>query len=341
MTTQLDSQLMLGDESTYGTPVTPDVALEFLASSFGWQPEFSQGEGLRTGRIMDRADRRGLSSEVSGGSFDVEPKSKGLLTLFEAALGTGAVTQITGAAYQGLFTPKTSDYLKSYTIQTGTPLIGGATSPVTYAGSMCQGFELAVSNREAPKLTFEWLCKSLSTATALAVASYPTADVPFKWPHFSAGIGGTLVVPTATALSSGSTAVANVREFNLSWSNGLDTEGFNAGSSGQRSRAQLLGKRVGTGTIVAEFDNTTYRDAYLNQTSLPLTVKFALPTAIAGSNYPTLEIAIPCVKLEGELAKPTDDGAPITASLDFTILDGAVAASPIYVAIVTAETAIP
>lgn len=340
MTTQLDSQIGLKKESVYGTEVTPDFFPEFLASSFGWQPEFGQGMGLRVGRIMDRVDRRSLEAEVSGGSFDVEAKSKGLGKLLEAALGTSSATQVSGAAYQHLHTPKTSDYLASYTIQTGTPLIGGAISPVTYAGAMCQGFTFTASNKADAKFTFDWLAKSKNTSTSLASASYLTGDVPFSWPGVYCRIGGSVTVPTTTALASGGTSVTNVRDFSLEWSNGLDTEGFNMGGAGLRSRAQLLGKRTGTGTITAEFDATTYRDAYLNQTSLPLVIGFALPTAIAGSNYPTLEFTIPCLRLEGELAKPTDDGSPIVQSMDFTILDGGVAASPLYVAQVTAETTI-
>lgn len=340
MTTQLDSQIGYKKETTYGTPVTPDKFPEFTNSTAAWEPERTSGSGLRVGRIMDRADRRSLTSEVSSGSFDVEPKSKGLLQLFEGVLGTGAVTQVSGAAYQGLFTPKTSDYLPSYTIQTGTPLIGGAISPVTFAGAMFQGFHFSASNKAAPKLTFDWMAQSYSTATALATASYLTGDVPFDWPGVYCRIGGSVTVPTATALASGGTSVADVKDFSLDWSNGLDTEGFNMGGAGKRSRAQLLGKRVGTGTITAEWDATTYRDAFLADTSLPLVIGFALPTAIAGSNYPTLEFTIPCLKLEGELAKPTDDGAPITQSMNYTIYDGGVAASPLYVAIVTAETSL-
>ena len=68
-------------------------------------------------------------------------------------------------------------------------------------------------------------------------------------------------------------------------------------------------------------------------------LKFAHATAITGAFYPTLEITIPVVRLDGELPK-ANGGEVVSQSMGFTALDGGVAAHPIYVAIVTAETAI-
>jgi len=45
------------------------------------------------------------------------------------------------------------------------------------------------------------------------------------------------------------------------------------------------------------------------------------------------------IRLDGELPKAVTDGV-VTQEIGFTMLDGQVATHPIYVAIVTAETAI-
>lgn len=341
MTTQLDAQIGIKKETVFGTAVVVDTFVEFTEEDLTWMPTFAQGAGMRVGQRLDYSDRRVLVKEEVGGSFTVEGQTKGLGKLIEAALGgTGTSTLIAGSAYQQLFTPTTTDLLSSYTIQKGIPPIGGgATTPVTFSGMVCTGFEIAVGNASIPTLAFSWMGKDKNTATALATASYPTAVSELSFVHGAITVGGTVTVPTTTALGSGGTVAANIREFNLTFDNGLDTDGFNLGGSGKRSRQQVLGKRAITGSLTAEFDSVTLRDAWLNQTDTAIVVTFATTTAISGANFPALQLVIPLVRFEGSIPSASA-GAPVTLSIDFTVLDGRVAAHPFYVAIVTAETAI-
>lgn len=342
MTTQLDSQIGIKKESTYGTAVTVDSFLEFTDESLDWSPTQVQGAGMRVGQIADYADRRRIGREEVGGSITVETLTKGMGKLIEAAMGAdGQSNVVTGAAYQQLFTPATSDPINSYTIQKGIPLRdGGAAQPMTFAGMVCSGFELTIPNGGLPTLTTNWVGKSVATGTALATASYATSVDQLSFVDGSITIGGSVTVPTTTALASGGTAVANIRSARITYDNGLDTEGFNLGGAGKRSRKPNLGKRSITGNIEAEFDAATLRDAWLNSTSLALVLTLQFPVAITGSTYPTLQVTIPVIRLEGELPKATQPGSVVTQSIDFTGLDGRVASAPIYVAIVTTETAI-
>lgn len=341
MTTQLDSQIGYKKESVFGTGVTVDVFPEFTDEDFAWVPTFGQGTGLRVGRRMNRSDRRVLLKEEVAGSFTVEATTKGLGKLIEAAFGgTGTSTNISGAAFQQLFTPTSTDDLSSYTIQKGIPPLGGGTTLAhTFLGNVCSGFEFSASVSSPPTLKFNWVGKDIETSTGLATASYATGVELFSWPNLSVTLGGSVTVPTTTALATGGTASTNVREIEFTYDNALDTEGFNAGSAGQRSRKPKLGLRTVTGSFVAEFDAATIRDVYLNQTDLPITIRLQTGTAIAGANYPTLEFTFPVTRLEGEI--PNAVQAPVvTLSCGFTVLDGGVAAHPVYAAIVTAETAI-
>lgn len=342
MTTQLDSQIGLKKETTYGTPVTVDTFLEFTEETLDWTPTYVQGSGMRVGQITDYADRRVLGKEEVGGSITVEALTKGMGKLFEAAMGgTGTSTVVSGSAYQQIFTPATTDTINSYTIQKGIPLLdGGASQPMTFAGMVCSGFELTVPNGGIPTLTTNWGGKSIATATALATASYPSSVEQLSFVHGSITIGGTVTPPTTTALASGGTAVANIRSARISYDNGLDTEGFNLGDSGRRSRKPHLGKRAITGNIEAEFDAVALRDAWLNNASLALVLTLQWPIAITGAVFPTLQLTVPVIKLEGELPKAVQPGSVVTQSIDFTGQDGRVAASPFYVAIRTSETAI-
>lgn len=340
MTIQLDSQIGYKKETTFGTGVTVDVFPEFTEEDFDWVPTFGQGSGLRVGRRMNRSDRRNLLKEEVTGSFTVEATTRGLGKLIEAAFGgTGTSTNITGTAYQQLFTPTSTDLLSSYTIQKGIPQLGGgAALPHTFLGMVCSGFEFSLSNGAYPTLKTNWVGKAVETSTGLATASYATTEL-FDFPDASLTIGGSVTVPTTTALATGGTAATNVREFNFTYDNALDSDGFNIGSAGQRSRKPHLGLRTVTGNFVAEFTSDTIRDLFLDQTDTAITFRLQTGTAITGSNYPTLEFTFPVVRLEGELPKAVQ--APVvTLSCDFTVLDGGVAAHPVYAAIVTAETAI-
>lgn len=342
MTTQWDAQIMYKKETTYTTPVTPDVAVEFIAEDLDQTITWAQGASLRVGQRTDYSDRRVKVKEESGGSFTIELMSKGNGKLVEAALGgTGTSTLIAGSAYQQLFTPTTTDYLSSYTIQKGVPpLGGGATNPMTFDGMVCSGFELAGVQAGIPTLKFNWMGRSLVTATALATASYPSSNEEMSFIHGAVTIGGTITVPTTTVLGSSNAATsANVRDFTLTYDNGLDTNGFNFGGAGKRSRRPALGKRKITGSLTVEYDSNTLRDAWIAGTELGLVLTFQTTTLISGSSYPTFQITIPVIKLDGELPK-VNGGDVVTQTVPFTVLDGRSATHPFYVAIVTAETAI-
>lgn len=343
MTTQLDAQIGYKKETTFGTPVTVDTFVEFIAEDLDYNVEWAQGAGMRVGQRLDYSDRRVKVKEDASGSFTVELQTKGLGKLIEAALGgTGTSTQIAAsAAYQQLFTPTTTDYLSSYTIQKGIPpLGGGSTNPMTFDGMVCSGFELT-GNNGIPTLKFNWIGRSLATGTSLATASYASGVKELAFVHGSVTIGGTVTVPTTTALgSSDATTSANVPDFNLTYNNGLDPNGFNYGGAGKRVRKPALGKRKVEGSLTVEYDSNTLRDAWLAGTDLGLVMTFTdASVAIAGSNYPTFQITIPVIKLNGELPK-VNGGDVVRQTVPFEGSDGRSATHPFYVAIVTAETAI-
>lgn len=341
MTTQIDSSITVKKETVFGTPVTVDTSYSVLAEDLTYIPTYVQGAGKRYGSRVAAAASRVLGKEEVGGSFTVEADTKGLGKLFEAAIGVGTSTLISGTSYQQLFTPLVDDFLPSYTIQKGVPPIGGGvSSPHTFAGMVCSGFEMAADNAGIPTIKFNWVGKSLATGTAFVAPSYLSGQSLFSFVNGSVRIGGAVTVPSTTVLASGGTAAANVRSFDLNYENGLDTEGFNFGATGQRSRKPVIGERMITGNLEVEYDSNTLRDAYIAQTDLALVLTFATTTAISGANFPTLQITIPDIRLEGGVPNGNLDGSPIVQSIDFTTLDGRVAAHPFYLAIVTPETAI-
>jgi hypothetical protein len=339
MSTQLDSSIGFKKETTFGTIATPDHFVEFTDEDFNWTPTFEQSKAQRYGRRVDAADRRVLTKDEAGGSFTVEALTKGLGALFEAALGTAVSTVITAPAYQQLITPAVNDFLPSYTVQKGIPLLGGAVQAQTYKGCVCSGFELTVGNAGIPTIKFNWLGQGVDTSTALAAVSYAAGLQELSFAYGSIALGGTVTLPTTTALATGGTPVADIRDINFTWDNGLDGGGFNLGGQGRRTRKPALGLRTGKGTLTAEYDNNTLRDAFMQQQDLALVLTFQHPTAIGDTNYPTLQLVIPDIRLEGELPK-ANGGDVVTQSIGYTLLDNRIAAQPLYIAIVTEETAI-
>lgn len=341
MTTQLDCSIgMSVAETTYGTIVTPTKFFEFTDESLGREPTFLQGQGLRVASRIPRAGRRVLGKEMASGDFTVEAGSKGLGALLMAALGAVTSTQraATGV-YQHNFTPAATDFLPSYTLQKGIPpLGGGATNAITFPGAVCSALDIECPNADLVTVKPTWNARNVDTVTAYAAPAYPTPIELFRFASGAITIGGSPTGPTTTVLATGGTAVADIRDFKLTWDNGLDDGGFNLGGAGKRSRKPATGVSALTGSVTAEYDSTTLRDAYLNQTDLALVLTLSGTTVIGtGSDVPGLQIYIPNIRLEGEIPKAAG-GDVITQSIDWTGLDN-LSATPLTIAYVSTDTA--
>lgn len=341
MTTQLDASIGIGKESTFGTAVVVDRFYEFVDEKFEWKPTFVQGQGLRVGARLARNDRRKLGKSEAEGELNIEAVSKGIGRLLEAALGASTSTMIAaGPGYQQNHTLTTTDPLPSYTIQKGTPPIGGgATSALTFTGAVCKSLELSCSAGDILQMKISFACRDVVSNIGYAAPSYPAAPELFTFVDAAITIGGTVTQPTTTALATGGTAVANITEWSFSIDNKLDDGGFGFGGAGKRGRKQVVGMAEAKGKITAEYTDNTLRDAYLNQTPLSMVVTFQSTVSIAAGVFPTLQVVLPLIKLEGELPK-SNGGKPITQSIDYTVLDPATAAAPVTIVYRTADTTI-
>lgn len=338
--TQLDCSIGISPaEATYGDITTPTKFFEFTDESFDWNPTFVQGAGLRVGSRVVRSARRSLGKEMVTGDLTVEACSKGLGALIKAALGSVTSTQrVATGVYQHNFTPTTTDYLDSYTLQKGVPLLGGgATTAYTFPGAQCGSIEFDCPNSEIVTVKTSWMAREVDTATSYAAPSYATPIELLTFIDGAITIGGTVTAATTTALATGGTAVANIRDFNLTFDNGLDDGGFNLGGAGKRSRKAAVGLASVKGKITAEFDATTLADAYLNQDDLALVLTLTGASTIGtGSDNPALQIHVPNIRLEGELPK-ANGGDVIVQSIDFTGFDN-LSDSPLIVSYVSTDT---
>ncbi len=341
MTTQLDCSIGLKKETEYGVPVVVDQFPEFLNDPFEYKPTFNQGAGMRVGARLDRAGVRSLSKVDASGSITVEAPTKGLGVFLGAALGvvTNTAVPTQAGVFQQVHTPTKAAALDSYAIQKGIPLLGSAeVKTQTFPGSVCASLELTAKASGIVEVTTTWTSREVLTEEDYAPPAYPVDLELYEFSHGDLMIGGTVTPPTATALADGGVTVANITDISAKWDNGLDAKGWNMGGAGKRSRKPVVGKAACTGKMGAEFDSTTLQDAYLDQDGLSLLLTFTHPSTIGVSAHPVLQLLIPTIKLEGELAN-SNGGDPIAQSIGFTGLEALVAGqSEFYLVYVSTDT---
>ncbi|WP_182379823.1 phage tail tube protein [Nocardioides sp. WS12] len=330
MATAQDHSLGLVAEGTYKTFVAPTRFLEFKDVSIDWNKEVAQGEGLRVGSRVARAARRVVPAASGGGDFTVEAISKGLGLVWQACLGTGASTLVSGSTYQQVFT--LGDTPPSLTVQEGVVQAGGTVDAYSFTGCMVTDWELSIAQNEIAELKVSIDAGDLSTAQAYATPSYPSGPNLF---HFGSATltTGTLTAPTTTALASSITSTANVRGFSVSVNNNLTLDRFNVGGAGRKSKP-TVGLREISGSMDIEYDSTTYRDLVINDNTLTGVV-ITLTGGALSTGVETLQVVLPAIKLDGELPKP--DGTDlVVASVSFTGYDDGVN-QPIWVVTRTAD----
>ena len=322
MTTQLDGSIGAKKETVYGTAVVVDQFIEYLDSSkFTYKPKYTQGAGMRVGSRVQRAARNGLARVKVGGSIGLEAPLKGLGLFLESALGSVTNTAVPSAtgAFQQVHTVSTTDPDVSYTIQYGTPPLGGGTTLAqTFVGMQCNSLELTAKAGEIVEISTDWAGKDMLTATAYATPSYPATQDLFLFTQGVIALGSGAVTPaTATALATGGTTVANVLEVSVKIDNGLDDVKPSLGAAGKRHRKAAFGEAKITGKVTAEFDAATYRDAHINRTNLGLLLTFT-HTSLIGTGTPVapiLQVVIPVLKIEAEL--PSLSSGIFTQTIDF------------------------
>jgi hypothetical protein len=343
MTTQQDCSIGLKKETTYGTYATPDLFLEHTSETLQSNLTRVQGKGMRPGSRAPRAARRVTTKIDAGGTVELEVPSTGFGTILEALLGTVTNTEVPTDTdvWQQVHTPKTSDYLESYTIQKGIPPLGGGTTHAfTFLGAQCASLELKASAGEILVATSEWIAREMVRTESYAAPSYPTVLDLFAFNHGGIYVGNTVTKATTTALASATgNALANIRDFSLKISNGLDANGFNLGGGGKRTRKAATGMLDITGTLTAEYDSTDLLDAYLDDEDLTFLLEFELPRELDTGIYATLQVHIPLIRLDGEIPK-SNGGDVITQSIPFVGLDSLAASTAhIYAVYRSTDTA--
>ncbi len=122
---------------------------------------------------------------------------------------------------------------------------------------------------------------------------------------------------------SGGTTLSGVKGVTVKGENPLATERFYAGSAGVKSEQEVNGYRTYEIELDMDFvDRTVLYDLYTANTTAPIQLVWALPTAITGSVYPTLEVTVAAAKItNAEVNAGGPDLLPQTVTLQ-ALFDG-------------------
>lgn len=342
MPTSQDCSVSAVAEVTYKTYVAPTRSFEFTNETLDWQKDAKQGQGMRVASRVDRRGRRVVTKGEGKGDLELDFVNKGMGLLLNAGMGANTVTQISAsAAWQHVYT--FGDTPPSLTVQKGLPMVDGTLNYMSYLGCMVESFDIESPNGEIVTAKFGFDVGDYTNAQAGAALAYPTTPELFHFGQGEVKLGGTVTLASTTALASSTGATTTgVRDFSFSVNANLNTERFNyngvASGQGRKAKPVRMANPEITGKFTAEYDANTYRDAYLNDSDVPLLVTFTGST-IAGANKYALQLVLPSSALES--GSPQSNGGDlITIEHNFKILDGLVAAQPVQVVYVTTDTAV-
>lgn len=295
----LDAQIGFGQESTWGTSVTPTRFLEFNSESLRLDPTWLEPSALHRGIKYKRASRALISRSSVSGDVEVDVNTLGMGMLVRNMLGsaTSTTTLVSGTAYKQIHTPGDFRGL-GMTVQVGRPEPGtGTVQPFTYEGCKVSKWEFSLKDNDTPKLKLSFDGQAESTVTALASASYLANSTVYTFRQSSLKLGGTASTAAGeTTIASGTTVAAIVKDITISGSVPMATDRYGLGNAGQKAEQLENGTPTITGKLSAEFAKTELYDPYTAATGIALQLDLT-GAAIGASNY-LFSIILPVIKLK-------------------------------------------
>lgn len=169
----LSAQLMLAEESTYGTFVTPARAWDLVSETLQQKIDRIESKGLRGGRRVLTSQQWVPGKVVVAGDLMLEPDQVSFGVFWKHALGTVVTSGSSGVGFTHTCTP--GDLTgKSLTVQVGRPDITGVIRPFSYTGCKVNQWELSCKAGELANLKVALVAQAESTAQTLGKPYYST-----------------------------------------------------------------------------------------------------------------------------------------------------------------------
>lgn len=280
----IDSQLGVKNETMYGTAVTVDRFFEYRSENIGWDgggPDRIDSQGIRTGERVLASDRFAIGKYGLSGSFELEWLTAGMGWWLHHMMGTVDTSAVVDSNYTHNAFPAQigSASGDSFTAQVNRPFYLGANQPVTFEGGKITGWELGCGVDDLLVATIDCDFEHVETGTALASASYSTAEL-------MSFVGGTVTLEDT---------VTKVKRFRVRADNNLRTDNF---AIGQRVKRQPTenGKRTYEWEVELDWENLTQYNRVGSLVAAgalaSVVAEFRGPTLSGTATYPSMKVTI-------------------------------------------------
>jgi hypothetical protein len=335
----LGAQLVIGQESAYGTGATLDHSYEFDNESIARTPTWLDDDGLHGGGEFHRAARTSQSVIDVAGSIPMSFVTNKMGLLVKHMLGSTitAPTVITGTANKQVHQPGGLTGL-SLSAQVGRPRSNGTVDPYTAVGGKIVQWALSCSAQQLLKLALDFNFEDIGVATGLAAYAPVATAASFTWRQAALKLGGTASTTTGVVSIAGGAAMTTlVTGFTLTGTNPQNVGRFGLGGNGLKSEPVSNALRGYGLALQGEYTNQAeLYTPFAAGTTVPAQLTFTGGAiGVSGSNY-TVDIVIPATKVKQ--ASPNVAGPDVLqqqATLD--IYDDGVNA-PIQVTITSDDT---
>lgn len=322
MASQLDTAILLGKETTYGTPVALTDAFEGKADSWKRETEYLDSTGFRGGRQAKSADRRIPINMGGTGTLEIDVLTKGFGFLLQSMLGavTGPAQQASTAAYLQTHVTDAAGPSESYTVQVQRVGVeSGTVQSFTHHGAVITGWSLSQDNSGLLVASMNFDFEDVDTATGDGTPAYPASAVPFDWTQ-------------AVVTVDGSNVEAN--SFSLDAELGMKTDRRFLRGSALKKQPVRASVPTFTGAIESEFRDTDLYDLYVSGEAVEITctwtganiegaydyeLSVTLPACVITSDSP--EANIDDVAMQPVTFEALDDGSNDVVTITYTTTD--------------------
>lgn len=320
-----DFQLGVADESTYNTAVTVTRFFEFESESIAETEGRTEGDPLRVGSHFIQNDRFTPYFAGAAGTVQMTTLTKGFGYWLKHMLGSVATS---GPAETVVYTHTATEgetQGKSFTLQLNRPFTPtGTNQAFTYSGGKVTKWRLnnSVDSHLIMELDVDFA--QVSTATALATASYPTGMEPMSWASGLITVGGTNFDVTDFA-------------FEMDMGANVDRRQIRRQTDKKEPTST---RRSATFTLNADFADLTQRaraHAALRTDALAqIVAQWRGPVLLGTTLYPQLTLTLPACRFDSWKAN-VDGPGELSQELS-GVVEWAGTGSPVTLAYQTADT---
>ena len=272
----LDAAIMVGVESTYGTPVTLARAYEGKADAFKREQARLESIGFRAGTQGLRDDRVVTVNMGGAASIELDWMTNGMGLLLGGLLGpvTGPTQVAATSAYTQVYSSTSAAPVDSLTMQMLRSELETGTQAYTYHGCKATGWKISQSNDGLLLLNIDYDFEDSDISTGAGTPTYIASQTPFDWSQ-----------ATVTLDPDGSPEVLHAMDFELSADLALKTDRRYLRGSALKKEPVRTGIPRYTGSMTIDLEDTQRWTDWSTQLSYPLEVLWTGALIEAGQNY--------------------------------------------------------